>query len=141
MGRGLGGSPFCRQKDEQRSDAPVYKMVVSMEFPARCIAGEPVVTFLRLKVHRQHIIHHRGLAKIGSGNKEGLLSGFGGSFDQNATAYLRSDIPRFSVFHNIDNQPNGAVASVTRLPCFAVRKGDTDKSWRRNRGSLCAQLR
>ena len=126
MGRGLGGSPFCRQKDEQRSDAPVYKIVVSMEFPALCIAGEPVVTFLRLKVHRQHIIHHRGLAKIGAGNKLGLLSGFSGSFDQNAAAYLSSDIPRFSVFQNIDNQSNRAVAPVTWPPCFAVRKGDAD---------------
>jgi hypothetical protein len=87
--------------------------------------GEPVVA-LRLKVHGQHIIHHSGLAKIGAGNKLGLLSGFGGSFDQNASAYLGSDIPGFSVFQNIDNQPNGTVASVTGLPCFAVRKGDTD---------------
>ena len=80
------------------------------------IAGELGSRSLRLKVHGQHIIHHGGLAKIGAGNKLGLLSGFGGSFDQNAATYLCPDIPRFTVLQNIDNQPNSAVAPVTWLP-------------------------
>jgi hypothetical protein len=54
-------------------------------------------------MHGQHIIHHGGLAKIGAGDELGLLSGLGGRFDQDTASHLRSDIPWFSVFQNIDD--------------------------------------
>jgi len=74
----------------------------------------------------QYIIHHGRLAQIGAWDELGLLSGFGGRFDQDTASYLRPDIPGFSVFQNVDDQPDGAVAPVAGPPCFAIRNGDTD---------------
>lgn len=88
-----------------------------------------------------HVIHHGWLAEVRTGNEFGLLGSRDGSIDQNKIAYLSPDVSSLSVFQNIDNQPHLTVASVTGLPCFAIRSGEANQPGRGDGGPLCAQLR
>jgi hypothetical protein len=94
-----------------------------------------------LKVQGQHVVHHGWFAKIGARDELGLLGGGGGSIDQNVISQFSPDVSWFSVFENIDDQPDLAVVTVTGFAGFAIRKGQADQPGRGNGGSLGVHLR
>jgi hypothetical protein len=92
-------------------------------------------------VKGQDVIHHGWLAKVGTGNEFGLLSDRNGGIDQNIVPKFGADIAGFTVFENVDDQPDRTMASMTGFAGFAIQSWDADQPGRSDGGSLRTQLR
>src|SRR6266403_1555448 len=90
----------------------------------------------------QDIVHGCRFTEKRAGNKLGLLGGCSRGLNQNRIPEFGPNVAGRSVLLYVDNQPYLAMISVTRLPCSAIRRGQTDKSGRGyGRLALCAQRR
>jgi hypothetical protein len=92
-----------------------------------------------LEAQGEDVIHQDRFAEEIAGSELRLLNGCGGCVDEDGIADFSADVAGFTVFEDIDDEPDLAMTTVAGLPCSAVRNGKTDEARRQDGWALSAE--